>query len=208
MKLYSYCIPIDDGAAPNPYWETCTLVICKPAIRRTASIGDWIVGTGSKESPLGNIELKVVYAMRVTTKMTMLEYDQWTQKNCPNKLPEWNHSDHRRRLGDALYDFSKGIPMQRPGVHGAGNYENDLSGENALLSDHFYYFGDNPVELPEYLRPIIKSRRGHKSELNNPHVAAFVNWIEGLGYEPNALHGKPQIDLFAHERGTGYSCEV
>ena len=41
-KLYSYCLPYDDGAAPNPFWGTCTLVICKPAIRRTARVGDWI----------------------------------------------------------------------------------------------------------------------------------------------------------------------
>jgi hypothetical protein len=39
-KLYSYCIPVDDGAAPNPFWDICTLVICKPVIRRTAQIGD------------------------------------------------------------------------------------------------------------------------------------------------------------------------
>jgi len=44
--LYTYCIPYDDGAAPNPYWGICTLVICKPVIRRTAEVGDWIVGTG------------------------------------------------------------------------------------------------------------------------------------------------------------------
>jgi hypothetical protein len=53
-KLYSYCIPYDDGAAPNPYWEVCTLVICKPVIRRTARAGDSIVGTGSKKSPVGD----------------------------------------------------------------------------------------------------------------------------------------------------------
>lgn len=68
MKLYSYRIPVDDGAAPNPYWDICTLVICKPAIRRTAQVGDWVIGTGSKNSPIGNIEDKLVYAMKVTDK--------------------------------------------------------------------------------------------------------------------------------------------
>ena len=35
MKLYTYCIPYDSGAAPNPFWETCTLAICKPVILKT-----------------------------------------------------------------------------------------------------------------------------------------------------------------------------
>lgn len=70
-RLYSYVLRVDDGAAPNPYWGTCTLTICKPDIRRCAQVGDWIVGTGSK-----NVRLKdgnkydfsddVVYAMKVT----------------------------------------------------------------------------------------------------------------------------------------------
>ncbi len=69
--LFSYCIPYDDGAAPNPFWGLCTLAICKPGIRRVAKEGDWVVGTGSVNSPAGDASGKVVYAMRVTQKMTM-----------------------------------------------------------------------------------------------------------------------------------------
>jgi len=83
--LYSYCIPFDDGAAPNPYWGTCTLVICKPVIRRKAQVGDWIVGTGSKDSPIGNINEKLVYAMKVTQKMTMKEYEEYIRRHLPTK---------------------------------------------------------------------------------------------------------------------------
>ncbi|MGC9261259.1 MAG: hypothetical protein ACP5I8_14435 [Phycisphaerae bacterium] len=43
-KLFTYTIKIDDGAAPNPFHGLCTLVICKPAIRRCAKAGDWVVG--------------------------------------------------------------------------------------------------------------------------------------------------------------------
>jgi hypothetical protein len=55
MILYSYCLRYDDRAAPNPYHGICTLVICKPAIRRTANVGDWIIGLGSVSSPIGDI---------------------------------------------------------------------------------------------------------------------------------------------------------
>jgi len=44
QKLFSYIIPIDDGPAPNPFGDICTLAICKPAIRRKAQVGDWVIG--------------------------------------------------------------------------------------------------------------------------------------------------------------------
>lgn len=76
MTLYSYIVPVDDGAAPNPFFGACTLVICKPRIRRVAKVGDWVVATGSKNAP-GKRDLsgKVVYLMRVSLVMTMREYD-------------------------------------------------------------------------------------------------------------------------------------
>ncbi|MEQ8924467.1 MAG: hypothetical protein RLO81_01575, partial [Fulvivirga sp.] len=66
MRLFSYCIPTDDGAAPNPYFEICTLTICKPVIRRNASVGDWIAGVGSKNVCGIDYSGKLVYAMKVT----------------------------------------------------------------------------------------------------------------------------------------------
>ena len=35
-QLFTYTIPIDDGAAPNPFRGMCSLAICKPRIRREA----------------------------------------------------------------------------------------------------------------------------------------------------------------------------
>ena len=61
--LFTYVVLHDTGAAPNPFWGTCTLVICKPRIRRAAQVGDWVVGTGSAESPIGDRRKHVVYAM-------------------------------------------------------------------------------------------------------------------------------------------------
>jgi len=150
--LFSYCIPYDDGAAPNPYWGICTLVVCKPRIRQAATVGDWIVGTGSARSPMGNISGTVVYAMKVTQKMTMAEYDAYTAAQLPNKIPQWHHRDVRRRLGDSLYDFSTAAPTQRAGVHGFGNMARDLRGHYALLSDHFIYFGDKPEGTTPFKR--------------------------------------------------------
>jgi Nucleotide modification associated domain 2 len=98
MMLYSYCLRYDDGAAPNPYWGVCTVVICKPAIRRTAHVGDWVVGLGAVSSPIGDISGQVVYAMRVTSVMSMRQYDDHCQKLLSGKIPDWNNRDFRRRM--------------------------------------------------------------------------------------------------------------
>src|SRR4026209_1065192 len=100
MKHYTYCLRYDRGAAPNPYWGTCTLVICKPAIRRTAGIGDWVVGLGSSNSPIGDISTSLVYAMKVTSKLTMKEYDQFCQTVLPKKIPNRGSSDYRLQSVD------------------------------------------------------------------------------------------------------------
>jgi hypothetical protein len=195
-RLYSYCIPADDGAAPNPFWGTCTLVICKPAIRRVAQIGDWVIGTGSRRSPVGDISDCLVYAMRVTQKMTMREYDDFARTKLPRKIPEWNHRDPRRRLGDAIYDFSASPPRIRLSVHGEGNRRRDLSGRYALLSNYFFYFGDRPVKLPTGLRSLTRAIRGHRSQANDIVLETFLGWLGARALEPNVLYGSPQLQLF------------
>ena len=47
MNIYAYIVPVDDGAAPNPYGGVCTLAICKPNLRKIAKQGDWL-GFGYK----------------------------------------------------------------------------------------------------------------------------------------------------------------
>jgi hypothetical protein len=195
MKLYSYCLRYDDGAAPNPYWGTCTLAICKPAIRRTAQVGDWVVGLGSANSPIGDVSDCVVYAMQVTQKLTMKEYDEYCKTSLPKKIPNWRSRDFRLRMGDCIYDFSTGIrPGLRWSVHTEHNRKRDLSGKFALLSKNYYYFGDKPVPLPETLHGIVHDTQGHKSNQNEPYVQTFVDWIENLGYSKNKINGKPQYE--------------
>lgn len=190
-SLFSYCIPVDDGAAPNPFWGVCSLAICKPKIRRAARLGDWVVGTGSKRSPIGDISGYVVYAMQVTRRVTMRDYDRITRTELPGKLPDWDSPDFRRRVGDSIYDFSTTPATARRSVHDERNRKKDLSGEYALLSTHFYYFGDRPVELPEELRPIIKAGQGHR-RIQDERIDQFVTWLESLEVVQGEPVGGPQ----------------
>ena len=193
-SLFTYCIPVDDGAASNPFWGVCTLAICKPKIRLKAEVGDWVVGTGSRNAPppVRDCSGCVVYAMRVTRKMTMCEYDYYTRRSLPEKIPIWDSPDVRRRVGDSIYDFSTWPPNVRPSVHSEANRQHDLGGKSVLLSDHFFCFGDKPLRLPDHLLPIVKQTQGHRSRANAEYVDAFVEWLHSLGYKPNTLIGQPQ----------------
>ena len=199
-SLYTYCIPYDDGAAPNPYWGTCTLTICKPAIRRTARVGDWVVGTGAKFARMADkrtrdLRGRVVYAMKVTEKLSMRQYDVRTRTLLKKKLPAWNSRDPRRWVGDSIYDFSAKSPRLRRSVHSEENRKTDLGGKYVLLSTHFYYFGDQAVPLPKNLRAIACNQQGHRRKLNEKYFRPFERWIDSLGHAPGSVIGKPLLRL-------------
>ena len=59
MKVYVYIVPVDDGAAPNPYGGVCTLAICKMNLRKIAKKGDWIIGFSNS--------FELIYTMKITT---------------------------------------------------------------------------------------------------------------------------------------------
>jgi hypothetical protein len=195
MKLYSYTLLYDDGAAPNPFWGICSLAVRKPSIRLAAQVDDWIVGLGSAKSPIGNISDHVVYAMKVTSKMTMEEYDQFCKTFVPKKKPDWRNRDYRMRMGDCIYNYISGSnnPKMRTGIHIEENMEKDLSGLYVLASKQYYYFGDQPIKLPDNLHPIMLATQGYKSDENQEYIELFVNWIEGLDIVANKAIGEPQL---------------
>ena len=197
--LYTYRLAVDHGSAPNPFGGVCTLVICKPAIRRCAEPGDWVVGTGSANSPLGNMGGSMVYAMRVTRKMTMREYDAYCRSGLRIKLPDWTSGDPERMAGDCIYDFSRDPPRIRKSVHAEKHRDRDLGGQYVLLSDRFLYLGRKARPLPQQLLPVICSGRGHRSKANQPFVKRFEAWIAGLPGTRNGLRGRPLQELTAEE---------
>jgi len=197
--LYSYCIPVDDGAAPNPYWGICTLAICKPVIRRTAKPGDWIVATGSTTYSLQN---KVVYAMQVTDVKTFNEYNTYCEKSLQNKIPDLTSKDIRIRAGDCIYYNKDGKLKQRNGAHNKANIPVDKRGKNVLLSEHFYYFGKEAVKLPNDLLSIVKQGQGHRSRSNADFARDFIDWINSDSKTTpyrNDVKSEPQLlkEVFA-----------
>ena len=190
MVLFSYRVRFDHGSAPNPFWGVCTLVICKPRVRRVARAGDWVVGTGSADSPAGDLSGSVIYAVRVSRTLSMRAYDAWSAGH-RGKRPEPGHPDPRRRVGDSIYDFASAPPRVRPGVHTEAHRGHDLSGRRALLSDRFVYFGRAAARLPPHLLGVVKNGPGHRSASNASLAEPFVMWLESLGHPWGSVLAAP-----------------
>lgn len=190
-RLFSYTIPFDDGAAPNPFNGMCSLAICKPGIRRVAQVGDWVAGLGAKNAHNGqDLSGKLVYAMRVEEVISLEEYDRLAPTRWPHRIPNIGSKTVQERLGDCIYDYSSGAPIQRQGVHDNGNIKTDLSGLNVLISGDFYYFGSSAIQLRTSLLPICHQTQGHKSTFNAPYFDEFVEWIRSLAYA-KGRYGRP-----------------
>ena len=180
MRIYSYVVRYDTGFAPNPFWGYCTLATCKPVIRRNASEGDWVCGTGSVEN-VGNNWL--IYAMKIAKVMRLEDYG--SDKRFAKKIPG---PGARRRIGDNIYYRDQnGVIRQRfPSVHSFPDKENeefmehDLKGENVLISstDSFYYFGRKALKIPESLSYIVKKGPGHKCNFSQRIIREFLHWIQ------------------------------
>jgi hypothetical protein len=184
MRFYSYVIRSDSGFAPNPFWHYCTLACCKPIIRKNANCGDWVIGTGSSKS-VGNNRL--VYAMKITEKIDFDEYSKNEKYKC--KIPS---ATPMQRCGDNIYykDEDGDWKIRDGAYHTEKNIKTDINkGMFVLISDHYYYFGRNAIEIPEKYQSLIKKGPGHKSNFSIEIIEDFVNWLEGK--TPMGIHGNP-----------------
>jgi hypothetical protein len=188
MRLHSYVVARDFGFAPNPFYGFCTLATCKPIIRKSAKIGDWVVGTGSARKALqGNL----VYAMRVDEIITYDDY--WRDPRFADKRPNLRGSK-KQAFGDNIYhrDTESGPWVQVDSHHSLSdgtanprNVENDTQTPNVLIATDFAYFGGEGPQIPAEFRNFngydLCAVRGHKSNFPPSLVEAFVVWFRSLG---------------------------
>jgi hypothetical protein len=190
MRLYSYIVTHDTGFSPNPFWGYCTLANCKPAIRRTAHVGDYIVGLSSKSR--GH---KIIYAMQVTEVLPYAAY--FHDSRFLAKIPDLERASRDGRLvyrcGDNIYEPLVAHPRsvddfrQLRSMHSKdkGPQEDlvrkkrDLRGKNVLASRKFRYFGPKAIELPGRLRAMSVGI-GHRCRFLADMVAEFIAFFESL----------------------------
>ena len=192
-RIFLYTVVYDDGFAPNPFHGVCSLATCKPDIRRTARIGDIVLGKA--KAPNG---LRAVYAMEVDEIIAFDEY--WRDARFALKKPRINGS-LMMACGDNIY--------HRPRCEGewaqAHSYHSEKNGkpnpknvrhdtgktDRVLLSRNFKYFGANGPDVPKLLdadiaNPIRKMR--YKFTDRDRHtLTQWLGSLKGSGqmYEPS-----------------------
>ncbi|KAE8437445.1 MULTISPECIES: hypothetical protein [Halomonadaceae] len=150
-RLFTYVIARDFGFAPNPFHGICTLATCKPGIRRSACVGDWILGVAGKR--LGSVHKKCILLMKVTEKISFQEY--WEDERFLLKKPCRNGSNVMM-LGDNIYHQDiEGKWVQEDSHHsnpdGSLNIENlerdTGTSDKVLISNFFFYFGSQAIPV-------------------------------------------------------------
>lgn len=195
--IYSYVVPRDYGFAPNPFGKYCTLATCKPGIRRSANIGDWVIGTGSDERHI-RMGDRLIYAMHIGEKMSFSEY--WVDSRFTDKKPVMNGS-LKQKYGDNIYCYDKMLNrlVQVNSHHSlddgsvnARNYDRDTKGHFVLISKEFWYFGQNAPEIPIEIRDYItKKGVGYKKISDENIVNDFVIWLSNnfnKGFNGRPMH--------------------
>jgi hypothetical protein len=191
VKLYSYVVEHDTGYAPNPYFDFCTLCRCKyrksaaghKNIIELAEVGDWVISTGgaSKRSARPG---KLVYAMLVTEKLTREEY--FSDSRFAQKKPV--------NTSTSTYELNRG-DNERP------NKVFEKREQFVLVSRHFFYFGNNAIDIPAKFRRrgFEKKGPGFRCPSDSADVCRFVDWLEKE--RKPGKHGEPCQRLVDKTKG-------
>jgi hypothetical protein len=189
VRLFSYVIARDFGFAPNPFYRVCTLATCKPKIRETAEIGDWVVATGSTSYKLAG---RLVYAMKVDEILTFDQY--WNSPRYREKRPLLNGS-LKQRYGDNIYHHDRQNKkwIQENSHHtfpdgspNPANIKRDTgTTARVLLGKEYTYWGGSGPKLPARFRrsetDVCCTTQGHKCRFSDGVVNEFVGWLKSLG---------------------------
>ncbi len=185
MRLFSYIVARDFGFAPNPFYGWCTLATCKPEIRRSAQVGDWVIGTGAKTKY--DLAGRLVYAMQVGETLDFRAY--WDDPRFSCKRPILNGS-LKQVYGDNIYTRTRGRWRQADSHHSleggrqnSRNIARDTRVNRVLVAERFVYFGNSAPVIPRTFRPPARAgaaiccvRQGHK--IHDDDVAlAFEKWL-------------------------------
>lgn len=179
----------DFGFAPNPFYGYCTLACCKPKIRSAATVGDWVVGTGSTRA---GIENRLVYVMQVGEILAFDSY--WKDPRFVPKRPDFN-GPLKRAYGDNIYhhDPSNGEWLQenshhslKGGLTNHKNLEQDTEWtDRVLVATTFAYWGGTGPTIPADFdqgdhRRLRKIGPHHKSSFEPEFVREFLSWFHSL----------------------------
>jgi len=184
-RVFSYVVAQDTGFSPNPFHGLLTLACCKPQIRKTAGVGDIIVGMSSRSE-------RIVYATQVAKVISFDEY--WADPQYQVRRPIMTSAQIVYRAGDNIYEPVAGGYRQLHSFHsnpdGSENAEfkwRDLSANRVLVGERFTYWGRSGPAVPEQLR-FLAVGRGHRCKFSRDQIDAVARWFADL---PGGVLGPP-----------------
>ena len=165
--IRSYVITHDHGFSPNYDPPALTLACCKPRIRKTAVVGDWIVGTHSKKRGWN----RLCFAAQVSAAMSFDEYHRDPVFISKRPTPD--------NFGDAIYRRGSGgrLVQVRNRGHNSAHFGHDTSVDRVLVCERFWHFGAG-LPLPEDLADfLVKRGPGHRNISSPNTIAVFEEFI-------------------------------
>ncbi len=151
--------------------------------------GDWLIGHSPKED--GH---KLIYAMQISEVLCMNKY--FDDPRFAAKKPKLGGT-YEEHCGDNIYYQDKDARWKRLPSH----FHNDcycfrqdvgteLAGRPVFVSEHFYYFGDQRVDIPEKFATVIRCGQGIQYTRDFDLSKEFGEWLKA-NYNSGRL-GKPR----------------
>lgn len=164
-KLFSYVVDHDYGYAPNPYDGYCTLAQC-------------MYGKNSKN---------------ITDKA---EPGDWVVGTGGVKEVSAGHGKiiYVMRLDEKISLASYYLDPRFKGRSDNLSRDRKNKNRNVLISKHFYYFGNNAIEISkiprEFLKhPLEKKGPRYRADFDPRFIKQFTSWLE-KNYRIG-MHGSP-----------------
>lgn len=210
VKTYLYKLTSDRGGAPcapPPRAEEhplLTLSICKPAIRRTAQVGDRVIGVTSRalEESEGYPLLAVIYAAKITGALDPREY--YAAGSAFTHRPDCIYEFHQAN-GQLVH--SGRTPLHADPAYAARDVGKYPFYRNArtLLSEDFRYFGSEAAVIPArftgLLHVVEALGQGHRVfDENSPEAKELDALFKMLWKKPTRF--TPEVVL---EEAKGHS---
>ena len=181
-RLFRYILKDDNGMGPCVEDGIMTLATCKPQIRKSTEVGDWIAGFMPRPHERGLL----VYAGRVA------------------RILDWGpYEAEFRGRKDAVYRVHPNVQVERlrDDYHADEKRMNkDLSAPVVVFDENaFWYFGGKPERLPHRLLHLAASGRGHRVKgAKEDDEKRLEKWLRSVN--PPSVHGEPR------HGGTCYGC--
>jgi Nucleotide modification associated domain 2 len=194
MKVWTYVIAVDKGAAPNFEPPEATLTICKPRIRKRAGRGELVLA-------FNGVALNSATPHSVSWAGLVLEVirfeDYWNDPRFEGKKP-----GRLRKPGESPDNIyrpvaSGGFEQIANESHKRTEMERDLSGVNALVLKPVWRFGLTGPILPEDFNGLrmIRGRIGQRCvEIDEPTWCELKRWLDNNAPDTSAVESLSDCD--------------